>query len=225
MSDRGPAAAAFDMPDASHTFEERGGWLVTRLAADFNLQTFQAAGIVGNLGFESGGFKDLRELGQPEGLGGYGWGQWTADRRRAFLAYAESRGLDWRSDEANYDYLTVELKGVYHRTITAVSQTTSLEDAVFSVGQTYERPGGTTASFLPGYDGRLKYAQRALAGASAVPIQPAPTPPASPAPLVIPDLVAAIQRALNEQAGASLSVDGVFGPRTYNTLMAWQNRR
>ncbi len=98
----------FDMPDASHTWEERGGWLVKRLAADFNLQPFQAAGIVGNLGFESVGLTKLREIGQSEGRGGYGWGQWTADRRKTFLAYAMAHGLDWRSDEANYDYLAAE---------------------------------------------------------------------------------------------------------------------
>ncbi len=217
MSDKQP----FDMPDASHTFEERGGWLVNRLAVVFGLHPFQAAGIVGNLGFESGGFKDLREIGQPEGLGGYGWGQWTGSRRATFLAFAKQSGLDWRSDEANYRYLVAELRTNYRHTITAVSQTTSVDDAVFSVGQTYERPGGIMPGFLPGFDGRLKYAQRALVRTA--PALPTFAPPS--APLVIPDLVAAIQRGLNEQAGTTLSVDGVFGPRTYLALVNWQNRR
>ncbi len=58
------------------------------------------------------------------------------------------------------------------------------------------------------------------------PSSPSPPTFASPsAPLVIPDLIAAIQRALNEQAGQTLSVDGLIGPRTYNALVNWQNRR
>ena len=168
MSDSKP----FDMPDASHTWEERGGWLVNRLAYEFNLQPFQAAGIVGNLGYESAGFTKLHEIGQPEGVGGYGWGQWTGPRRRTFFDYAKQHRLEWQTDRANYGYLCSELRGDdpdnnFHRTIVAVSRTSNDADAVFSVGQTYERPGGTTATFLPGFDGRLKYARRALAGAGA----------------------------------------------------------
>ena len=189
MSDKRP----FDMPDASHSFEERGGWLVNRLAADFNLQPFQAAGIVGNLGFESGGFKELQEIGVGSfERGGYGWAQWTGPRRREFEGWCQSQGLAPSSDEANYGYLGVELRGAYHRTITAVSQTSNDADAVFSVGQTYERPGGTTATFLPGFDGRLRYARRALAGAGAAaqggtpapaPVHPAPVVPVAPTPV------------------------------------------
>lgn len=165
----------FNMPGADATFEARGGWITKSLAAEFGLTLSQAAGLVGNLGFESGGLKKLREIGQPEGKGGYGWGQWTADRRVTFLAFAKQHGLDWHSDEANYSYLMSELHGAYRNTIVKLKQASDLGAAVFSVGQTYERPGGTTAGHLPGYAERLAWAKRALAGAqgvAAVPILP-----------------------------------------------------
>lgn len=171
----------FDMPDASHTFTERGGWVLRQLSADFNLTYEQAAGIVGNLGFESGRFKELHEIGQAEGRGGYGWGQWTASRRVAFLTWCQAHKLDYRSDAANYGYLCEELDGGYNSTLDALDACKTVEDAVFSVGQTYERPGGTTPDFLPGYDGRLQCARLALTGAKALPARSNGTAEGKPA--------------------------------------------
>ena len=202
--------ADFDMP-ASGTWSERGGWVVKRLAADLGLTPEQAAGIVGNIGFESAGFTKLHEVGQPEGVGGYGWAQWTADRRVAYLAWCNANNLDWRGDEANYRYLLVELKGAYKRSVDALKQMGTVEAAVFSFGQTYERPGGTTPSHLPGYEGRLSYAERALAGAggAAVPDEPDPVEVA----------VRALQAALH------VGVDGDPGPQTLGALAAWRAGR
>ena len=231
MSDRvfipariaGAASPAFDMPDASHTWEERGGWVVKRLAADFNLQPFQAAGIVGNLGFESAGFTKLHEVRQPEGYGGYGWAQWTWPRRLKFLYYAQSLVLDWRSDEANYGYLVAELRGSQRNTIVQVGATTDLARAVWSVGQTYERPGGTSGSNLPGYDGRLKYARRALAGAGAV--EPLPLPQGPSVDTIAPVIAAikALQTALVPYGYAD-RIDGDWGTNTETALQAFLDK-
>ncbi len=51
---------------------------------------------------------------------------------------------------------------------------------------------------------------------------PAPTP--VPVPNIL-GLVVMLQQALNDQIGAGLSVDGVFGPRTYQAIQNFQNRR
>ena len=56
-----------------------------------------------------------------------------------------------------------------------------------------------------------------------VPITGFPNP-SSPA-ADITDLIVKLQTALNDQTGSTLSVDGVLGPRTYQALQAWQNRR
>ena len=203
---------SFDMPARPASFEERGGWVTRRLAADFNLTLEQAAGLVGNLGFESGGFEELREIGQPEGVGGYGWGQWTASRRVSFLAWAQAQKLDWRSDEANFGYLCSELRGAYHDVIVALLRCQTVEQATWSVGQTYERPGGTTPSNLPGYEGRLHWATRALAGAKAatgVDIKVNSAPDAAAQPIVIPPC-RDMQRALIAE-GRDLGPTGADG--------------
>lgn len=185
----------FDMPGANAPFEARGGWLVNALAAKFDLTTQQAAGIVGNLGFESGGFKELQEISPAvEGsLGGFGWAQWTGPRRRSFMAWCETASLRPASDEANFGYLCAELSGAYRNTIIALKECGDVTEAVWSVGQTYERPGGTTRLHLPGYTDRLAYARRALSGAhnvphaaeTASPDAPAATPQPTPAPAPI----------------------------------------
>lgn len=173
--------APFDMP-AQGTWEERGGWVVNALCDDFApLQLEHAAGFVGNMGFESRGFTALQEeMPLVSGsAGGYGWPQWTGPRRRAYIAWCQAQQLDPASDEANYGYLCEELAGSYAYVLDAVRKITGnpddvLERSVFTVGRLYEGPAGTTATYLPGNDGRLQYARRALAGAKANPPPPVP---------------------------------------------------
>lgn len=213
----------FDMPARPASFEERGGWVCNALMRDLGLPLNAAGGIVGNIGFESGGFEHLHEIGQPAGVGGYGWGQWTAIRRRTFFAWCNQQGLDWQSDEANYGYLLNELQGTYSSTVRALKalgDAVTLEDAVFSVGQTYERPGGTTSTYLPGFADRLHYGQRAVAGAQGA--VPAAQPPQVPPGVNI----AQLQRRLNA-AGIEppLAVDGILGDDTRDALRAFQEDR
>jgi len=183
------------------TWKERGGEYVRRLARDLNLTLEQAAGLVGNLGFESAGFKAMQEIAPlAGGRGGFGVAQWTGPRRLAFERWASENGLFPASDEANYGYLLHELQGDYKSTVAALRKTHTVQDAVFSVGQTYERPGGTTDTHLPGYDGRLNYARQALAGAK-VPVTPEP---ASDAPSAI-NKIKAMQLVLGVEQ------DGDFG--------------
>ncbi len=237
-------AKSFDMPEAPASFAQRGGWLVNRLAADFDLTLEQAAGIVGNLGFESNRLKTMQEQAPIGGRGGWGWGQWTASRRVAFERWAAAHNLPPASDEANYDYLVHELLGEDHRfdysgTITALRRTSTLAEAVFSFGQTYERPYGTTPDHLPGFSDRLKIAQEALDGARGS-APPSPPPPPHQVvrrtrPLTRGPDVEEIQRRLgievdgiygavtetavrNFQAARGLTVDGVAGPRFWTEL-------
>ena len=162
--------AVFDMPSLPASFELRGGWVAKHLMVDLGLTLNQACGIVGNIGYESGGFEKLQEISPTvEGsVGGYGWAQWTGPRRRAYEVWCKGSGVDPASDEANYTYMVLELKTGFINTVSQLKKTETLEDAVFSVGQTYERPGGTTPDFLPGNDGRLEYAKRALNGVGSI---------------------------------------------------------
>src|SRR5437868_1683750 len=75
------------------------------LIRDFELEDFQAAGIVGNGGTESGGFEKLQEISPTAGRGGLGHFQWTGPRRVAFeqwIARNASKGYGPGVYEANY---------------------------------------------------------------------------------------------------------------------------
>lgn len=202
----------FDMP-ATGPWEVRGGWVVTALAKEFLLTREQAAGIVGNLGFESIGFTKLHEIGQPEGVGGYGWGQWTAARRRTFLAWCTKAGLEWQSDQANYGYLCNELHTTHAYCIKALRQELTLDRCVFEFGRLFEAPGGTTDTFLPGNAGRLSYAKRALAGARAV-AGPSVADASPPAPGLADNPIEHLRQAQRLLGFTGDDVDGDPGPLT-----------
>ncbi len=170
----------FDMPDASHTFDERGGWLINRLVAELApLTPVQAAGIAGNLGGESGLLPDINEK-HPlvEGSrGGFGWEQATGSRRTALEAWATMKGLDVGSDEANYGFLVNELLTTEAHALDRLRQTTTVEAAVYTFEVLFERPSDPQG----GLASRVHYAQRALAAATQLPVPPGPTLP-SPDP-------------------------------------------
>ena len=71
-------------------------WLAS-LMADLFLTREQAAGILGNLGFESVGFTKLQEIAPmvSGSRGGYGAAQWTAGRRVAFERWAAAHQGDF----------------------------------------------------------------------------------------------------------------------------------
>lgn len=200
--------ADFDMP-ASGTWERRGGWVVRRLAADAGLTLGQAAGLVGNLGYESGGFKTLQET-KPlvaGSAGGWGWAQWTGPRRRAFEKWSAENGLGANTDEANYGFLLHELLGDYKGFANKLRQTGSIEDACRLTHEVYERPQDVLDGSYRSGSARLTYARRALAGAQdAAKASPDASTPIS---AVTPrDTIKRLQEALGAVS------DGIFGPRS-----------
>lgn len=168
----------FNMPPAEAGFEKRGGWVLRALMSMFALTEAQAAGIVGNLGYESIGFKTLQEIAPTVhgSRGGYGWAQWTGPRRDDFEYWCKENGLDPASDEANFGFLCVELETTQKHALNMVKLTTGLGTAVFTFGFWFERPGGTTSDHLPGYEGRLEYANRALHGYHSTTVMPQTVP-------------------------------------------------
>jgi hypothetical protein len=138
-------------------FKEKSGAIMKRLMSDFGLSVEQAAGIVGNLGHESGGFKHMQEISPlGGGRGGYGWAQWTGPRRDAFISWCKQNNLDPTSDEGNYGFLKHELQTSEKKSITAVKQASSVADAVKLFEDKFERAG------VKNYESRMKYAQQAL---------------------------------------------------------------
>jgi hypothetical protein len=90
---------------------EMGIRLMRDLMKDYGLNQEYAAGIVGNLDYETGGFKYMQEIAPlvKGSRGGFGIAQWTGPRRVAFEKYAKENGLDPTSYEANYGFLKHEL--------------------------------------------------------------------------------------------------------------------
>lgn len=134
-----------------------GRRLMADLMRDFGLTRAQAAGIVGNLDHESGGFRTLQEINPTVrgSRGGYGYAQWTGPRRRAFEKWARANGLDMRSYEANYGFLKYELTSTSEkRAIAKIRRTTNPTDAAIVFEDSFLRAG------IPHLSSRIKRAQK-----------------------------------------------------------------
>jgi len=114
-----------------------------RMMADLAVGLEDTEAIFGNLGHESRGLTALQEE-KPTvkgSRGGYGWAQWTGPRRRAYENYCNLHGLNPASDEANYKYLVLELRGPEAAAITAVKAAVGLQGKVEAFEKAFERAG------------------------------------------------------------------------------------
>lgn len=100
------------LPNAGESTIKIANNLMTDLQSELGVSKEIAAGIVGNLAYESGGFMQMQEIQPlvPGSRGGFGYAQWTGPRREQFEAWAEANNLDPRSYAANKGFLIHELK-------------------------------------------------------------------------------------------------------------------
>lgn len=172
-------------PNAEATFRAKAPGIMAQLMTDFPIGVEEAAAILGNLGHECAGFTILQEI-KPTvagSRGGYGWPQWTGPRRRAYEAYCKRTGKDPASDEANYAYLFIELKGIEGSEKNAIPRTVAakgLEAKVKAFELAFLRAG------VKHYPSRLQWAKTAM---STWLVNGAPYKPAEPSvpPVVLPD--------------------------------------
>lgn len=147
--------------------------LLSDLKRDYGLTNEQAAGVVGNLMHESGGFQSLQEINPtvPGSRGGYGFGQWTGPRRDAFDTYIKETGLDPTSYDANYGFLKNELATdpYERRQFNTVKKATTAAEAARLVSENYLRPG------IPHNSQRVRYAEQILPYAN-MPVPPGELP-------------------------------------------------
>ena len=122
-------------------FRQKAPGIMRDLIRDLGLSETQAAGILGNIGWECGGFKQLQEqnpvMGGP---GGLGWCQWTASRRTEFEQWLSENGFNYQNDAANYGFLLNELRGSQAASVRAVRQTPNVEMATSEFMRIFERP-------------------------------------------------------------------------------------
>jgi hypothetical protein len=138
-------------------FNKKAPGIMQNLMTDFALTKEQAAGIVGNIGHECGGFKEMQEY-KPlgGGRGGLGWAQWTGPRRVQYEKYCNDNKLSPNDDKANYGFLKQELQTTYKSTIAAVKQTNSPDAAMKAFEKHYEAAG------VKNYASRQNYTDNAL---------------------------------------------------------------
>jgi peptidoglycan hydrolase-like protein with peptidoglycan-binding domain len=200
---------------------------MANLIRDFDLSVDQAAAILGNLGHESAGFTAWQERNPRGGRGGWGWAQWTGDRRVKFEEWARRNGLGLKSDEANYGYLRFELLGPESSAIAALKKTTSLEEGVRVFEQHFER----AAADAKHYPQRERYAQIARdayyeeIGGNQPRRQGSDSEPASPDALSFGmqgPQVRALQETLVNLDYPIGNKDGIFGNLTRDAVLAFQ---
>jgi hypothetical protein len=135
-----------------------------QLQVDLQLTPEQAAGIVGNLWHESAGMNsNVNEFGSdpskptygpPNGtLFGYGWAQWTGERKTAYLAYCQANGLEASSPAANYAFLKHELLTSEAVSLGKVREAGTVDEAARAYMLYNERPT------MPVYDKRVAAAE------------------------------------------------------------------
>jgi hypothetical protein len=140
-------------------FRQKAPGIMRDLIRDLGLSEPQAAGILGNIGWECGGFKQLQEQNPVMGgRGGLGWCQWTASRRTQFEQWLSENGFNYQNDAANYGFLLNELRGLQAASVRAVSQTPNVENATSEFMRVFERPAPRYAHL----DDRIGLAKLAL---------------------------------------------------------------
>lgn len=173
FSDVGGASGSGGASAAPYSGGKGGGkpvadYFMTHLQKDFGLTQNQAAGIVANLWYESGGMNPNMNEGGHAGaptsnMGqGYGVAQWTGSRKQEFLDFAARNHMNPASVEANYAFLKHELQTSHSDAIRAVKGTSSAQAATTAFCNVFERPG------VPAMDRRYAALSQVLPGGSVV---------------------------------------------------------
>ena len=195
-----------------------------RLINDLGVTVLDAAAVFGNGGHESGGFATLQEI-KPTvkgSAGGYGWFQWTGDRRRAFTAFCKARLLKPSSDEANYLFLVHELTGSERAALAKLAAARTLDAKTVAFEMAYERAG------IKHYPKRKAWALKALhiyeamenpkprpdANTPRLP-DPAEVPIPEDRPVSIPGLDKPLPKSTTFWTTIVTTVSGVFGSLAY----------
>ena len=118
--------------------------LIDDLKSQFGMTTEQAAGFVGNLWPETGGFKFMQEL-KPTvkgSKGGLAFAQWTGERRDDFENLLKELGdLPAESYEGNWAMISEEFDTTEKSALNKILNTDSVVEAAKATSNHYLRPG------------------------------------------------------------------------------------
>lgn len=145
-------------------FIQKAPEIMERLMRDLEITDIQAAGILGNIGHECIGFHFMQEIApnSRSGRGGYGWVQWTNQRRDNYENWVKNNpwvgSID--GDAANYGFLIHEITGSFRGALNQLKLQTTLHDAVHVWEERFEVADPATV----GWASRERWAQLALEG-------------------------------------------------------------
>jgi hypothetical protein len=140
-------------------FRQKAPGIMRDLIRDLGLSTTQAAGVLGNIGWECGGFKQLQEQNPVMGgRGGLGWCQWTASRRVDFEKWLAQKNVNYQDDDANYGFLLKELRTTQSPSVSAIRRVGDIETATSEFMRVFERPATRYAHL----EGRVSLANLAF---------------------------------------------------------------
>jgi hypothetical protein len=193
--------------NAEQTFRSKSSGIVAKLMGDFPIRPEHGFAIVGNAGHECNGFTTLQEMRPtvPGSRGGWGWMQWTGPRRRAFEAYCKRNNLDPASDQANYAWLFLELKGAEAKAIPAVLGASGVEGRVKAFEKAFLRAG------VKHYPSRTAWTQKAAQQWQVDGQAPAPLPVAKKREILVDEAGASKERSNQAAKGAGGAGAGGLG--------------
>jgi len=135
-----------------------GDKLTKHLMEKYGLTREQATGPVGVMGYESGNFKTLQEIGHSGTGSGYGYAQWTGQRRTAFLEWSKEHKLNPSSYEANEGFMDHELETTHKHVIPHIKKESTARGSAHSWETYFEgmREGGRG---VPAFEKHMQRAQ------------------------------------------------------------------
>jgi tail lysozyme len=189
------------------TFQTKVPRYIALLMRDFSFDIADAAAVMGNAGHESRGLTAMQEERPRGGRGGWGWFQWTGSRRRKFEEYCARNGLDPTSDEANYGFLVVELKGSHKSAVGETKRARGLAEKVKAFELSFEK----AADDAKHYPKRIEWAEWAVKAWNAS----GQSAPQEPSPGTVPSTaVITVTRMLRDDpGGATTDIVAVAGAR------------
>ena len=128
------------------------------------------AGAMGNIHHESKSFSPSAvEEGSGEGIG---LCQWSYGRKDNLKKYAESKGVDWKDEDTQIEFLITEISGsgpangyasynfmaAHGYSANSWKNSTSIEDATKSFARTFERP--TNDAYNKSINSRIEWAKK-----------------------------------------------------------------
>lgn len=108
------------------------------LAKDLGLSKTATIAVATNIWFES-----MCKAHVRNSIGAIGYAQWYKARATLLRKYAKQRGISWKTDEANYGFLKVDIKHHWSRgtSFAKFKTITSPKQAVLYMCNYWERPG------------------------------------------------------------------------------------